>query len=126
MRKIVLTILSIIMINLVNAQTSIAYTDGSNNTYIITKKNINYVAIKKENSSSGIYSGGKDVNVAIDANQYKQIKTFIKKLETDKTNISKERNMGCGTLENKNKPIYIAMNSPLKKEFEDYLKKIIK
>jgi hypothetical protein len=39
-------------------ETIFQYADGSANRYIISKEMIEYVPVKKENSSTGFYSGG--------------------------------------------------------------------
>lgn len=113
------------MINVATAQSTIKYIDGSNNDYNITKTQLQYVAVKKDNSSSGEYNGGNDATVSLSKEQFAQIQVYIKKLKADKTQHITTREMGCGTLILKKKTLFIAMNSKLLSDFNNYLKSIL-
>lgn len=127
MLKVTLVLLSILSFVITKSQTSIVYIDGSNNKYTITNDKIDFVAIKKEQSSSGIYNGGKNTNKRIKPKQFAKISSLMLSIENDSINHVADRLMGCGTLYkvDSKTPIYIAMNSISKNNFESYLKKIL-
>ena len=104
------------------------YIDGNNNTYVLTSSTLDYKPIKKEESSSGTYSGGEPKNMAVTREQYVKLEGIIDLIKKDKANIIKDRSMGCGTLAvNNAKPIYISMTSKnkglLESEFQAMLGK---
>lgn len=127
MLKITLVLFGLISFVITKSQTSIVYIDGSNNKYTITKDKIDFVAVKKEQSSSGIYSGGENTSKRIKTKQFTKISSLILSIENDSVNLVSDRLMGCGTLykANSKAPIYIAMNSISKNNLESYLKKIL-
>ncbi|MBI5540087.1 MAG: hypothetical protein HY951_08515 [Bacteroidia bacterium] len=127
MLKLVLLVFGIMLVVITKSQTSIVYIDGSNNKYTITKDKVDFVAVKKEQSSSGIYSGGENTSKRIKPKQFTKINSLILNIETDSINHVSDRLMGCGTLykANSKTPIYIAMNSLSKNNFESYLKKML-
>ena len=53
------------------------YADGSGNAYKIQPSSLEYIPVKKEESSSGIYSGGEAKTVTINAEQYKNISILL-------------------------------------------------
>ena len=71
-----------ILINLLNfscmnKSTVYEYADGNGNTYKIQESSVEYVPVKKEESSSGMYSGGDAKRVTITAEQYKKISALL-------------------------------------------------
>ncbi|HMG92493.1 MAG TPA: hypothetical protein VK589_20685 [Chryseolinea sp.] len=60
-----------------NKSTVYEYADGNGNTYRIQASSLEYVPVKKEESSSGMYSGGEARTVAINAEQYRDISALI-------------------------------------------------
>ena len=64
------------------------YHDGSGNTYLIKgqgKKTIEYIPIKPEFSSSGMYNGGEHVKKEISEKQYDEIIVFMDEAIRNKT-----------------------------------------
>ncbi len=117
-----ITILMFLMTNTLFAQKKIVFIDGNNNRYTISKKQIEYKAVKKEESSSGTYSGGKDTIVSISIIQYNEIKSIISQIKADKFNHIETRHIGCGTLILNQKTILININSKLLKQLVVKLK----
>lgn len=101
------------------------FTDGNNNKYEIYKTKLNYIPVKKENSSSGIYSGGEPQKVEIDKSKYSAIEKLIKRVLKDKQYHLANRLMGCGTITSKQKTIFISRESIHLNNLEQYLKQII-
>ena len=65
---------------LIKIHPSYEYTDMSNNKYIITKDSVQYIPITKEQSSTGMYSGGDPANVKITPADYQQINEYMSEL----------------------------------------------
>lgn len=102
------------------------YIDGNNNTYVLTPSALDYKPVKKEESSSGTYSGGEPKNVAVTREQYAKLEGIIDLIKKDKANIIKDRQMGCGTLSvNNAKPVYIKMASKNKGLLESELQAVL-
>ncbi len=63
------------------------YLDGSGNSYIIRnegKKTIEYVPVKPEYSSSGVYDGGEHVKKEISEQQYDEITAIMNETTRNK------------------------------------------
>jgi hypothetical protein len=116
--------LTLINISFKNILPDYIYTDGNNNKYEVYKDRINYIPVTKENSSSGIYSGGEPKNITIDKNIYNQIQKLIKQTIKDKKYHLTSRIMGCGTISKNNKTIFISRESKSLNNLETYLKEI--
>jgi hypothetical protein len=57
--------------------TQYEYSDGSANRYVITETTVEYIPVKPEESSTGMYSGGEPRSISITADQFKMLaKTF--------------------------------------------------
>lgn len=116
-----------IAISSISAQAKIySYIDGNNNDYEITPDSIFYSPVKPIESSSGEYSGGNPARVKISSEQFLKIELIIKSILKDKSNLIKDRLMGCGTLIAGKKTTYISGKSPLKAELEKELKSYLK
>jgi len=81
LKQHVLIIIFLIVSSCMNTTTapSYEYADGSANLYIITTKQIKYIPVKPEESSSGVYSGGEPKTVALTSAQYKTLQTLFEK-----------------------------------------------
>ena len=53
------------------------YADGNDNLYIITRRNLIYVPVKPEESSTGIYSGGDPKTVSLTSGQFESIREVL-------------------------------------------------
>lgn len=60
-----------------NGSTGYEYADGNGNVYILKSSSLEYVPVKKEESSSGLYSGGSPKTVTITPTQYEGIKDLL-------------------------------------------------
>jgi hypothetical protein len=101
------------------------YIDGNNNTYVFNKYMVDYKPVKKEESSSGNYSGGEPKRVDIRVDQFKKLEEIIGLIRKDKANIIKDRMMGCGTLLVNNAVFYINMSSKNKALLESELQAVL-
>lgn len=64
----------------------IFYTDQNNNLFTLSKFELIYRAVKPNESSSGIYSGGTDKRVAMNSSEYKLLeKLAIELIESENT-----------------------------------------
>lgn len=53
------------------------YADGNANRYILTNNALEYIPVKPEDSSSGVYSGGTPILIKITPEQHQQIHATI-------------------------------------------------
>lgn len=83
-------------LDVVKDMNTYTYADGSGNAYKITADSIEYIPIKKENSSSGEYSGGEPVKKAITPTQFDVLVTMLKGIVNDKTIHIENREMMTG------------------------------
>lgn len=109
------------------------YLDGSANEYILFSKDKNYFLkynpVKKENSSSGIYSGGEKKQVSISKEDFIAFKIRFKKALKSKF-FTEKREMMTGYIYIKKKEKILEEkillpNSPEKHELERTLKQIL-
>ena len=70
-------LLNLLNFSCMNKATVYEYADGNGNTYRIQASSLEYIPVKKEESSSGMYSGGEARTVAINAEQYRDISALI-------------------------------------------------
>lgn len=124
MLKSTLILLSVLVFGFTKAQTTFIYVDGNNNKYEISETSVKYTAVKKKDSSSGEYDGGKDKTTVISDKQWGRIKVMLANLEKDTANHLTSRQMGCGTLEKSGSVFYINAKSMTKKSLEEYLQKL--
>ncbi len=71
----------------------ITYIDINNNIYSITPNQISYRAIKKEESSSGTYSGGKDWKAKLDEETFYKIKHQVDQVFNSNAHLEKRQMM---------------------------------
>jgi hypothetical protein len=72
------------------------YYDGNSNHYTITAGMIKYDPVKKENSSSGAYSGGKPARAALSEEQFESLVKLISSIEKDPAIRASTRAKGTG------------------------------
>ena len=73
--------------------------DGSNNQYLVSRTTVEYLPIKKENSSSGVYSGGNAWKKPISEKQYQLIQKLFESAANEKSQLRKKRSMGTYLLQ---------------------------
>jgi hypothetical protein len=105
------------------------YSDGSSNNYNITYNKLEYIPVKKENSSSGTYSGGKARIIKLKLADFEILKGFfeeaIKSSDLQNTN----REMGTGLVYKADKAgtkVILKPDSRIKENIEKKLKDILR
>lgn len=76
----------------------IYYTDQNNNTYAISRSLIDFRAMKPRESSSGLYSGGSDKQVAISTAQFKKLSSLAEDLLDNAASHAERREMMTAVL----------------------------
>lgn len=110
------------------ATKEMAYVDGNGNKYLIVsaKKDatIEYIPIKKAESSSGEYSGGEPYKITITIAEHKELNDLLRKASKDDSQLIAERNMGCGTIILPKTRYFLKMDSFYKTSIEKKLKEL--
>jgi hypothetical protein len=105
------------------------YLDGSANKYELNGTNLEYTPVKKENSSSGEYSGGVQKKVTVTSEEIKLVKAAFEKAIKAKTEQHDKREMMTGMVikekKKKKTEVILKSDSVAKKELEELLKKLI-
>lgn len=60
-----------------HAQPQYTYADGSANHYVITVSSLQYIPVKPEESSTGMYSGGEPAEVNLTEEQFENLKQLL-------------------------------------------------
>lgn len=109
---------------------SYQYGDGSGNQYIITSDSIEYLPVKKEFSSSGMYDGGDYTKNKITSENFQKLTDEIHLLFENKSLHIKDRIKTSGIItvmkDSKEDKTIIIKNSPEKERFETLLKNLKK
>ncbi len=103
------------------------YSDGAGNDYILDGKshNIVYRPITAAQSSTGTYSGGSPWAQTLTPAQYDAIVATLTRALAATAEQTPERGKGTGLLEKTGSPaVILKMNSPLRAEVEQQLKKL--
>jgi hypothetical protein len=74
------------------------YADGNANLYLMTQTSLRYVPVTPQESSSGTYSGGNPITVAITQAQYNELKTIFDKAIDNKNIHIEKRQMLSGMI----------------------------
>lgn len=105
------------------------YLDGSANKFELNGTNLEYTPVKKENSSSGEYSGGVQKKVTVTSEEINLIKAAFEKAIKAKTEQQEKREMMTGMVikekKKKKTEVILKSDSASKKELEELLKKLI-
>lgn len=102
------------------------YVDGNGNHWKITENKLAYLPVKPENSSSGVYSGGKSFEVDITFIQFQEAEQIFLKALKDNTQHQAERAKGTGALSQQVENAivqrcFLIGSSPQKENIETYL-----
>lgn len=128
MKKNLFSLLFLLMSTALYSQ-NYFYLDGSANKYELNGTNLEYTPVKKENSSSGEYSGGTPKKVTVTSEEIKLLKAAFDKAIKAKSEQQENREMMTGMVikekKKKKTEIILKSDSAAKKELEDLLKKII-
>ncbi len=126
--KNILSLLLILMSTTLFAQ-NYTYLDGSGNKYELIGTELEYNPVKKENSSSGEYSGGVQKKVSVTSEEIQLVKAAFEKAIKAKTEQQENREMMTGMVikekKKKKTEVILKSNSEAKKELEEILKKLI-
>ena len=74
------------------------YADGNGNSYKLNSASLQYTPVKKEESSSGLYSGGEAKTVTINSEQFKTISTLLESALNNTAIHTNERVMMSGVV----------------------------
>ncbi len=103
--------------------------DGSGNQYFITTKEIEYIPVKPENSSTGMYSGGEYVKKTITPEQYSELVKKVEAVEENKQLRIKDRIKGSFAISivhgAKEKSFLVNRGGTEISALEQYLKQLI-
>lgn len=106
-------------------QPELTYADGSANRYVITSTQLNYIPVKPEESSTGMYSGGEPATVAINAQQYAALKALFEKALTQTDQQITDRIKISGLVAVGDKQVILRPGSSILIQLEAELKKIV-
>lgn len=105
------------------------YADGSANAYRLTTSSLEYIPVKKEESSTGMYSGGDPKNVTITQTQYESISELLESAMNNETIHIKDRIKTSGviriTTDGTTKSCIIAPRCPEQVNIESALRKAL-
>lgn len=83
MQKIVGALFFTFILTACMSNSTYQYADGSANVYIITSDSLEYIPVKPEESSTGMYSGGEPKKTALSIQEFRNVRSM---LETAKKN----------------------------------------
>ena len=102
----------------------ISYNDGNNNVWEIDYAAIQYKPVTKQESSSGLYSGGKNRNIVISPEQYSELQELAQAALNDKSAHIGKRQMGSALLIFEEGQLILGMNANIKNKIEEFLRNL--
>lgn len=113
-----------------NAQISFMYSDKNSNTYTIKETELKYDPVQKEESSSGMYSGGEPKIKIITPYELNKISVLFEEALSDSLSHEKGRKMGSGLFirykkTKLDKKIIVKFDSEMQKKIEDLLRGLL-
>lgn len=106
-----------------------SYIDGSGNKYELIGDSLHYTPVKKENSSSGEYSGGVAKTVKVTAEESASLKSMFEKAIKTEDQQQENREMGTGLVVRqkgkKETSVILKMSAAAKIDLEQTLKKVL-
>jgi hypothetical protein len=75
MKKIFL--ICLIFISCMNPSPRYHYADGSANVYDVTESSLEYIPVRPEQSSTGMYSGGNPGKISLTSEQFSSVKNLM-------------------------------------------------
>lgn len=70
---------TLILLSCMNQSVQYGYADGSANRYIITPDQLEYIPVRPEESSTGMYSGGEPKKVSLTKDQFEKISSLLER-----------------------------------------------
>lgn len=106
-------------------QPELTYADGSANRYVISSTQLNYLPVKPEESSTGMYSGGEPATVTITAQQFAGLKTLFETAMAQTDQQISDRIKTSGLVAVGDKQVILNPESAIKAEIENKLKELL-
>jgi hypothetical protein len=128
---LIMIVFTLFSVNACKSQDSVKYIygDGSNNTYVIKKKSLEYKPIKPIESSSGEYSGGQPKTIVLSQTDYDKIVAVLTKAIEDKSMHIDQRIMMSGLIvvetKGQSKSYILGARSTSKADVEALLKELM-
>lgn len=94
-----ISFLIIIVFSCMNQSVQYIYADDSANRYVITPNQIEYIPVKPEESSTGMYSGGEPKKVSITKEQFEEISIVFERAFQTTTSHIENRMKSSGLVE---------------------------
>ncbi len=101
------------------------YIDGSNNSFQVSAKSLNYEPMVPLYSNTGSYSGGAKQELALSAAQHQELIELAKAALLDTEHHLSNRPKGSGTLRVKDHRVVLAAASPSKGALESALRALL-
>lgn len=76
-RILVVLLFDLILASCMNSSTYYQYADGNANVYIITSDSLEYIPVKPEESSTGIYNGGEPKKIALSIQEFRNVSGLL-------------------------------------------------
>lgn len=76
-RTLVILFFNLTTLACMSTSTHYQYADGSANVYVITADSLEYVPVKPEESSTGMYSGGEPKKVALKSEEFRNVRAML-------------------------------------------------
>jgi DNA-binding CsgD family transcriptional regulator len=113
-----------------NAQPQYTYADGSANRYVITASSLQYIPVKPEESSTGMYSGGDPAEINLTKAEFESLKLLLEKAIAATNNHIADRIKTSGevtrTTRTDTKIIILKPGAPEQIALESALKQMLK
>lgn len=113
-----------------NAQPQYTYADGSANRYVITASSLQYIPVKQEESSTGMYSGGDPAEINLTKAEFESLKLLLEKAIAATNNHIADRIKTSGevtrTTRTDTKIIILKPGAPEQIALESALKQMLK
>lgn len=105
------------------------YADGSANLYLLTETSLEYLPVKPEESSTGMYSGGEPKTITITPDQFNELKSLLENALANTSIHISDRMKTSGLISmmgaNNKKQCIIKPGCPEMKAIEEALKRTL-
>ncbi len=101
------------------------YSDGSANRYEISANQLSYIPVKPEESSTGMYSGGKPATISLTQPEYQKLKDLFEEAIAKTDQHITDRIKTSGLVVIGDKQIILKPGSPVMQQIEAELKNLL-
>jgi hypothetical protein len=108
-----------------NQLPQLIYADGSANRYEISAIELRYIPVKPEESSTGMYSGGEPARIALNEEQYIQLKNLFEAAIAQTDQQIPDRIKTSGLVVVGEKQVILKPESAIKGEIENKLNELL-